>query len=110
MKKTLISLLACTLLASCTHPFTPPDRLSDAYGTVAGIEASGGVTQVLFQHDPGFEYFEGTTFVLDHQVRIGGKVSDASALEVGDRIDVWTTECGESFPVQCKVEAVVVES
>lgn len=109
MKKTLLSLLACTLLAGCTHPFNPPDRLSDAHGTAAGVETSGGVTEVLFQHDPGFEYFEGTTFVLDDQVRVGGKVTRASDIEAGDRVVVWTNECAESFPVQCQVEAVKVE-
>lgn len=109
MNKLLPSLLACALLAGCTHPFNPPDRLSDAYGTAAAVETSGGVTEVLFEPDAGDEYFEGTTFVLDDQVRVGGKVSDASAIEVGDRIDVWTNECAESFPVQCQVEAVKVE-
>lgn len=84
--------------------------MSDAHGTVAGVETAGGVTQVLFQHDPGFEYFEGTTFVLNDQVRVGGKVSDASAIEIGDSIVVWVNACAESFPVQCDVEAVKVES
>jgi|SRR5690554_1077671 len=109
MKAVITTLLACALLAGCAAGFNPPSRAPDALGTAAAIETADGVTSVLFEHDSGYEYFEGTTFVLDDEVDVGGKVTAASAIEVGDRIDVWTNECAESFPVQCQVEAVKVE-
>ena len=109
MKKVLPSLLACALLVACASGFNPPDRAPDAVGSAASVETSDGVTSVLFEHDPSYEYFEGTTFVLDDQVDVGGKVTRASDIEVGARVVVWTGPCAESFPVQCQVEAVKVE-
>ena len=109
MKTALATLLTCGLLAGCASGFNPPARAPDAVGSVAAVDTSGGVTEVLFEHDSGYEYFEGTTFVLDDQVDVGGKVTDASAVVVGDRVVVWTGACAESFPVQCYVEAFKVE-
>ena len=100
---------AAIVLAGCAGGFNPPDRAPDAVGSAASVETSDGVTRVLFEHEAGYEYFEGTTFVLDDQVNVGGKVTDASAIEVGDRVVAWTGACAESFPVQCQVEAVKVE-
>lgn len=109
MKTVVTTGLVCALLASCASGFNPPDRAPDATGTAAGVETSDGVTSVIFEHEVGYEYFEGTIFVLDDEVAVGGKVSAASAIEVGDRIAVWTNKCAESFPVQCQVEALKVE-
>lgn len=106
----MTTVVTCVLIAGCASGFNPPDRAPDAVGTAAAVESSGGVTQVLFEHDPGYEYFEGTTFVLNDKVDVGGKVTDASAVEVGDRVVAWTGVCAESFPVQCQVDAVKIES
>src|SRR5690554_5353017 len=105
----LFALPLTVLLVGCGAGFDPPSRAPDAVGAAAAVETSDGVTSVLFEHDAGYEYFEGTTFVLDDQVDVGGKVTSASAIEVGDRVVVWTGACAESFPVQCQIEAFKVE-
>lgn len=110
MRRLVLLALSLTLvLAACASGFNPPSRAPDAVGTAAVVETSGDVTEVLFEHDVDYEYFDGTTFVLDDQVDIGGKVAHASGIEAGDRVVVWTGPCAESFPVQCQVEAIKVE-
>ncbi len=98
-----LSLSACGDLVSGA-----PSRDADAVGTAMQVTTGGGSTSVLFAPELGYEYFEGTTFVLDGDVTITGAVTDAAQIVAGDRLNVWTQECAESYPVQCNVEAVEV--
>ncbi|WP_297084013.1 hypothetical protein [uncultured Demequina sp.] len=84
-----------------------PDREADAVGTAAEVVTEGEATRVLFEYGDGYEYFEGTTFVIDDDVTVAG-VDDRSGIPAGAALEVWTGPCAESFPVQCEVEAVLV--
>ena len=104
----LATAAAATMLASCAAGAAAPEREPEAVGTATATESAGGATHVTFAPDAGYEYFEGTTFVLDGEVTVNGAATDASAIEPGDRLEVWTGACAESFPVQCAVEHVEV--
>lgn len=95
-------------LAACAGGSSAPDRDPEAVGTVEVAEHVDGTSRIAFVPDGGYEYFEGTTFVIDDEVTVGGAATSASAIEAGDRLEVWTGECAESFPVQCAVEHVEV--
>lgn len=95
-------------LAACAGGSSAPDRDPEAVGTVEVAEHVDGASRVGFVPDDGYEYFEGTTFVIDDAVTVSGAATSASAIEAGDRLEVWTAECAESFPVQCAVEHVEV--
>lgn len=78
--------------------------LADAVGTVASVAKDSSVVAVGFTPDPGDDYFEGTTFelaVAGGLEAVDGTAMDPNMLAVGDRIEVWTDVCAESFPVQC---------
>ncbi|WP_156155895.1 hypothetical protein [Demequina phytophila] len=80
------------------------DRDPDAIGTVISVDDATGVIAVGFAPDPGYEYFEGTTFEFAEQGAIerpDGEAAVASDLDVGTRLEVWVEACAESFPVQC---------
>ena len=95
-------------LAACADGDSTHDRAPDAVGSATAVASAGAATRIEFAPDPGYEYFEGTTFVLDEDVTVTGAATDASAIEDGDRLEVWTGACAESFPVQCAVEHVEV--
>jgi hypothetical protein len=84
-------------------------RAPEAVGSVVGITFGEDSVQVQFAPDPGYEYFEGTTFDIPFSAvaAIDGETAVVLGdLVAGDRINVWTGACRESFPVQCDVEAV----
>ena len=65
--------------------------------------------QVVFTPDAGYEYFAGTTFDIPFSAAtaIDGETPVVLGdLKAGDKINVWTSACRESMPVQCDVEAV----
>lgn len=86
-----------------------PGRAPDAVGDVVAVDYRESVVEVQFDHDPGYEYFEGTTFMLGEDVTITGAVDHAVQIRPDDRIGVWVDACAESFPVQCTVVAVEVQ-
>lgn len=101
-------LATVVLVAGCASSVDTPERVPDAVGTASSVETVHGVTNVGFAHDEGYEYFEGTVFVLDGEVSVTGAATEASAIVDGDRLEVWADICAESFPVQCQVQAVRV--
>ena len=102
-----LSLSACEIFGVSVGGGVP-GRAPEAVGTAMQVTVSGETTSVLFAPELGYEYFEGTTFVLDADVVVTGAVADAADIVAGDRLNVWTQECAESYPVQCTVEAVEV--
>ncbi|WP_296666937.1 hypothetical protein [Demequina sp.] len=79
-------------------------RDPDAVGTVTSVQDATDTVAVTFAPDPGYEYFDGTTFVFG----VGGDLESADGealgaadVAVGDRLEVWVEACAESFPVQC---------
>ena len=97
--------LASTLaLAGCGEPESGSgsDGEPAAVGAVRSVDLGVDSVAIGFDPDPGFEYFEGTTFNITPET----PGVDAATLEVGDRIEVWTELCAESFPVQCDVTRV----
>lgn len=112
MKSTVawpLAVVACVAgLGGCADGQALPDREADAVGAAQLVERGGDVVSVGFSHDEGYEYYEGTVFVLDDAVTVVGAVDAPSAIREGDRLRVWTGACAESFPVQCEVEAVEV--
>lgn len=94
------------VLAACGSPV--PERDPEAIGTADAVVTEGDVTRVSFVPDPGYEYFEGTTFVLTDEIPVVGAVDVAAAIEEGDVLRVWSSVCAESFPVQCQVDVVEV--
>ncbi|WP_062302647.1 hypothetical protein [Demequina subtropica] len=79
-------------------------RDADAVGTVTSVDGAGDVIAVGFAPEPGYEYFEGTTFQFEREGALETASGEAATLEdvaVGDRIEVWVEACAESFPVQC---------
>lgn len=104
--KVLMWVATVTMLAACGSPL--PDTDPAAVGRADAVATEGDEVAVEFVPDPGYEYFEGTTFVIDGEVPVGGAVDDATQIESGDRLHVWTDVCAESFPVQCVVTAVEV--
>ncbi|MFW2513164.1 hypothetical protein ACNI3K_05250 [Demequina sp. SO4-13] len=109
MSRRAAGAVACVLvLAACGSGSEPVDREADAVGTAAAVDAAGEALRVEFEPDPGYEYFEGTEFAIDDEVTVVGDADLEDTLRAGDRLAVWTEVCAESFPVQCKVEAVEV--
>lgn len=104
----VVAAVACGgALSACGSGTAAPERAADAVGAAASIDSDAGGVRVHFAHDDGYEYFEGTIFVLDDDVTVVGAAA-ASDIAAGDRLRVWTTACAESFPVQCEVEAIEV--
>lgn len=102
-------LVACgvLLLAGCGTVL--PSRQPDAVGTVGEVGSSQAGTVLSFVPDAGYEYFQGTLFVIDDSVTVvgpEGAATEGSDIPIGARVDVWTDLCAESFPVQCDVVAV----
>lgn len=88
-------------------------RAPDAVGTVISMTFGEDSVQVEFAPEPGYEYFEGTTFDIPFSAAaaIDGETPVVLGdLESGDRINVWTGACAESMPVQCEVQAVTAAS
>ncbi len=84
-------------------------RAPEAIGSVASMTFGEDSVQVQFVPDAGYEYFEGTTFDIPFSAAtaIDGETAVVLGdLVAGDRINVWTGPCRESYPVQCDVEAV----
>lgn len=94
-------------VAACGSTAPAPVREAEAVGTVVAVDgdAASGVL-VAFEPDPGYEYFEGTTFPVGDGDLVGG--TRVQELRDGARIEVWVVACAESFPVQCDVEAARV--
>ncbi|MDE0573856.1 hypothetical protein ON058_10585 [Demequina sp. B12] len=96
-------------LASCAADAgEPPQETPAAVGTVASVVLGSETVSLKFTPDEGYEYFDGTTFVVDDTVPVTGAVDNAHVISAGDRIEVWTDTCAESFPVQCVVTAIDV--
>jgi len=84
-------------------------RAPEAVGSVVTMTFGEDSVQVQFAPDAGYEYFEGTTFDISFgaATAIDGETAVVLGdLVAGDRINVWTSACRESMPVQCDVEAV----
>jgi len=84
-------------------------RAPEAVGSVASVTFGEDSVQVVFTPDAGYEYFAGTTFDLPFSAAtaIDGETAVVLGdLKPGDKINVWTSVCRESMPVQCDVEAV----
>ncbi|WNM23826.1 hypothetical protein [Demequina capsici] len=104
----VLLLAVCATLAACK-----PVGIGDpeAVGTVAAVSVSGDVTSLSFVPDAGYEYFSGTIFHVPADVDVwdrGWNGMAASDIPAGARIEVWTDQCAESFPVQCGVTGVRV--
>ncbi|WP_084129081.1 hypothetical protein [Demequina sp. NBRC 110055] len=106
MKRLIAVAGVALVLAGCGSSL--PEREPEAVGKADAVVTEGDTTSVSFGTAPGYEYFEGTTFVLGPEVAVGGAVDSAADILAGDAINVWTGACAESFPVQCQVEAVEV--
>ena len=94
----VIGAVTAVVLSGCHMPGPAGDP--QAVGSVAEVVAHADSTDLMFTPDEGYEYFEGTTFTIGPDVDVTG---DLSAIEAGDRIEVWTEQCAESYPVQCVV-------
>ena len=84
-------------------------RAPEAVGAVASMTFGEDSVQVVFTPDAGYEYYAGTTFDIPFSAAtaIDGETAVALGdLKPGDKINVWTSACRESMPVQCDVEAV----
>lgn len=84
-------------------------RAPEAVGSVESVAFGEDSVQVVFTPDAGYEYFAGTTFDIPFSAAtaIDGETAVVLGdLKPGDRINVWTDHCRESFPVQCDVQAV----
>ncbi len=84
-------------------------RAPEAVGSVSSVTVGEDSVQVVFTPDAGYEYFAGTTFDIPFSAATaidGEKAVVLGDLKAGDRINVWTSACQESAPVQCDVEAV----
>jgi len=102
----VLSVLTLTLAGCGSGNDSDPrdSRQADAVGTVATVTKDSSVVAVGFTPDQGYEYFEGTTFEFAAAGGLeaaDGTAMDPNMLAVGDRIEVWTDVCAESFPVQC---------
>ncbi len=104
----VVAVAAFLVLAGCSDGSTLPEREPEAVGTADAVVTEGDQTRVSFVPDAGYEYFEGTTFVLTDEIPVTGAVEDAADIAEGDSIQVWSEACAESFPVQCQVEGVEV--
>ncbi len=104
----VVAVVACGGVLSACGSGSTPEREADAVGTAASVGLEESAVRVSFAHDAGYEYFDGTVFVLHDGVTVVGAASAASDITAGDRLRVWTGACAESFPVQCEVEAVEV--
>lgn len=104
----LLTLSVGLALAACGRASTDagegehPDAPPTAVGIVRSVEPGAELVSVGFTPAAGYEYFEGTTFRIDQHT----PGVDATQLREGDRIEVWTGLCRESFPVQCDVERI----
>jgi len=84
-------------------------RAPEAVGAVSSMTFGEDSVQVVFTPDAGYEYFAGTMFDIPFSAAtaIDGETAVVLGdLKPGDRINVWTSVCRESSPVQCDVEAV----
>ncbi len=84
-------------------------RAPEAVGVVSSVTMGEDSVQVVFTPDAGYEYFAGTTFDIPFSAAtaIDGETPVVLGdLKAGDKINVWTSACRESMPVQCDVEAV----
>ncbi len=84
-------------------------RAPEAVGSVSSVTVGEDSVQVVFTPDAGYEYFAGTTFDIPFSAptAIDGETAVVLGdLKAGDKINVWTSVCRESAPVQCDVEAV----
>lgn len=99
-----VAVVCAVALTGCASPAPggEPNDEPAAVGTVRSVVPGVDTVAIGFVPDAGFEYFEGTTFHITAQT----PGVDASTLEVGDRIEVWTQLCAESFPVQCDVDRI----
>ncbi|WP_084105740.1 hypothetical protein [Demequina sp. NBRC 110056] len=103
---TAAAALSVVALAGCGAPGLP-DRDPEAVGAAAVVMQEDPVTAVVFLPDAGYEYFDQTAFTLDDSTPLEG-VADRRDIAEGDRLEVWTGPCAESFPVQCDVVGVRV--
>ena len=83
-----------------------PDRPAELVGEVT--EAEGG--RFLVEQDPSSPDSGRKAWVaIEGPVLLGDEPADAAAIEVGQRVQVWTGICAESYPEQCGAEAFVIE-
>lgn len=81
-------------------------RLPDREPHVGGVVAPGTSGRVVLR-EASDRYYEGMSLDGDHPV-VGSDGEDVE-LSVGDVVEVWVMgPCAESFPVQCRLEAVRV--
>jgi hypothetical protein len=89
-----------------------PERPPDVTGTVAVMGGAHGEGPHLT--DPSDRYYEGMSLVQADTTIVSaatGQAVGAAEIQDGDAVEVWVTGgCGESFPVQCDVEALRITS
>ncbi|MFV0284866.1 MAG: hypothetical protein ACK5IM_00575, partial [Demequina sp.] len=64
----VVAVAASLVLAGCSGGAALPEREPEAVGTADAVVTEGDQTRVSFVPDAGYEYFEGTTFVLTDEI------------------------------------------
>ncbi|WP_062380264.1 hypothetical protein [Demequina pelophila] len=102
----VLSVAIAVLLAACGGggDDAREARAADATGTVVEVVDRADPVVITFAPDAGGEYYDGARLTLATAgglVDSEGEALTGADLAVGDRIEIWTEECAESFPVQC---------
>ena len=87
-----------------------PERAPDVAGVLAFGDGAVGSPHLQRATDG---YYEGMNVLLGDPIVVDadGDALDRSELADGDGVEVWIDgACAESFPVQCRIAAVRVES
>jgi hypothetical protein len=83
-----------------------PDRPAELVGEVTEAEGE----RFLVEEDPASPDSGRKAWVaIEGPVLLGDEPADAAAIEVGQRVQVWTGICAESYPEQCGAEAFVID-
>ncbi|MFW7413620.1 hypothetical protein [Demequina sp. SO4-18] len=99
---------ACALALSSCAAGSGPDGAAEAVGEATSVETTADAVRVIFAPDPGYEYYERAVLTLGDEVDLIGGADTVDDISEGDRLRIWTRQCAESFPVQCRVDAVEV--
>jgi hypothetical protein len=90
-----------------------PDPAADGPNTFGKLLAGpDGASLTLEVGTDGDEYYQGMTVTVDETTILRdttGAPIAADDLRPDDVVWIWTGECAESFPVQCSIQALVVD-
>jgi hypothetical protein len=113
--RTAAIVLATVLnLAACQTGLSFPPTAPDARGTLTPYTDDKSASPYppstryfrLSIDNDAYSYYSDAALRIDSTTVIGdqsGDVVDVSDLAVGQVVDVWTSACAESYPVQCGV-------